>query len=680
MSGSGGKGRGKGGQGSGKKKGSGKGGRKHNHPGGSAAVLGARIAKYSSFQGVSLVLSNLLHAAAIIYVAKRLGASDLGKYSLLLFWSGLITQVFHIFSKPGTLRRVFGQADDDDAGSEGDFGEGEEEEASESPQKSLGNGLVWAALMGIVGGGLTIIFRAPIAEVVLGSSDYSELIFWAGILGGVGAVFKLADIVIWFERRPVTFIAVDASRPALNLVLMVYLVNVQHLGVRGAIEGAAIGTTIATVIGVLALWRSFEFDLSLSEVRIIVRRGVGRIPIAMSMWMIQNGDTFLISRFVDHSQVGYYRFAQNLGFIVSFLPQGFRIAMRPLRKSALFQAVRDDYGAAIAKGQLLVYFCLVSMIAILAMVMGGTLVINEASPRFQQAAPLVPLTAAAMTMPALFRTINGQSFFPHKRGWFIGSVVVAALSFVGWNCLLLGVFHTGIVGTPISAILAFGASCVFLFVKNQRGPSPIAFPYWAMARALLMGAAVAVFFKYVHFDNKWLQLAEIGALMLIFIASLFVTRVIPAAHRRPLLHIARSTFARRPHGFDRDLALEALGPRQREILQSAVVDRVPIEVFDRSDGAEFRVGDGEGDGEVPPERMVKILRKAGANGGIPVGKETQHDAWIAKFLFADAPTAVRNATMRGLVSAGADANDLRALEDLVDYLAKAPARAWNGDT
>ena len=136
----------------------------------------------------------------------------------------------------------------------------------------------------------------------------------------------------------------------------------------------------------------------------------------MSMWVIQNADSFLLSRFVDHSQVGYYRFAQNLGFIVSFLPQGFRIAMRPLRKSALFQAVRDQYGTAVAKGQLLVYFCLLSMIAILAMVLGGQLIINQASPRFQQAAPLIPMTAAAMTMPALFRTINGQTFFPHKRG------------------------------------------------------------------------------------------------------------------------------------------------------------------------------------------------------------------------------------------------------------------------
>jgi O-antigen/teichoic acid export membrane protein len=683
MSGSGGKGRGNGGKGSGNKKGKGKNhGQKHNHPGGSAAVLGARIAKYSSIQGGSLVLTNVLHAASIIYVARQLGPGDLGRYSLLLFLSGLITQVFHIFSKPGTLRRVFGQADDDDAGAEGDFGEGEEDEAAESPQRSLGVGLVWVSLLGLAGALITIILRRPIAEMLLGDPDQTRLIFWAGILGGVGAIFKLADIVIWFERRPITFVIVDAMRPALNLAIMAYLVS-KGRGVEGAIEGAAIGTSIATVIALLALVRSFELAFNWAELKLILLRGVGRVPIAMSMWMIQNADTFILSRYVDHKQVGYYKLAQNLGFVVSFLPQGFRIALRPLRKSALFQAVRDQYGTGVAKGQLLVYFCLISMVAILMMVLGGTLILDQASPRFQQAAPLIPLTAAAMTMPALFRTINGQTFFPHKRAWFIGSVIWAAISFVGWMWLLVHALGFGIIGTPIAAILAFGSSCVFLWIRGQRGPSPIDFPYGSILRAFLIGVAIAVFDKFVHPANKWLELSEVGALMLLYIFLLFATRVVPVYHRAPLWHIARSTFSRSPHGFDRQVALSSLGDQQRRLLQEAVVDRIPVEVLDGSngagaDGGNGSGGDGEGAQDVAPERLVKILRKAGAKGGMKVGKVTDHDARIAKFLFADSPTAARNATMRSLVSAGANSNDLRALEDLVEYLAKTPRRAWEG--
>ena len=54
----------------------------------------------------------------------------------------------------------------------------------------------------------------------------------------------------------------------------------------------------------------------------------------ISFWLVQNADIFILSRFVSHTELGIYSLASRLGFVVSFLPQGFRMAMRPLRKSA----------------------------------------------------------------------------------------------------------------------------------------------------------------------------------------------------------------------------------------------------------------------------------------------------------------------------------------------------------
>ncbi len=698
--------------------------------GGSGAVLGAKIARFTLWQGGSLLVSNLLHAASIVYVAHQLGAADLGIYTLLLFWSGLITQVFHIFSKPGTLRRVFGQADDEDAGSEGDFDSDDEDQGVQStnPERTLGVGIIWVSLLGLIGGGLTILFREPIAQMLLHDPHQSNLIFWTGILGGVGALFKLCDIVIWFERRPLMFIFVDASRPTMNLLLMAYFIR-HGQGVEGAIKGAAIGTSIATAISVIALLRSFRAAWDPGELKLIIQRGMGRVPIAMSMWTIQNADSFILSRYVDHTQVGYYKFAQNLGLIVSFLPQGFRIAMRPLRKSAVFEAVKRQYGAPVAQAQLLSYFLILSMAAVLLMVMGGNLLINQANSKFEAARPLIPLTAAALTMPALLRTVNGQTAFPHKRGIFIACAIWAAVSFVGLMSILVPAF--GIIGTPISMLGAFGSSVIFLWIKGQRGRQPLDFHYKPMIAALLLAAAIAEFNRYVHPANKWLQLAEVALLMGLWIFLLFALRIIPEYHRAPIWHIIRSTLARRPHGFDRDAGLRALRPKQLDLLHDAVVNRIPTDEFGgdevrlnsspqgrlplvhmphlhmphlhRDEKLEMHAangggqdGSGNGDGSsqgngaeagnggrlgpqersVPPQRLVKILRKVGEEGGVPVGERTEFDAKIAKFLFADAPTATRNATARSLIAAGAESNDIRTLDDLVEYLAKSPKEIW----
>ena len=694
----------------------------------SAAALGSKLARNSGLQGVSLVISNLLHALAVIYVAARLGPSDLGAYTLLLFLSGSITQVFHLFSKPGTLRRVFGQADDDDAGSEGDFAEkGEEgaDEQSESPQRSLGVGIAWVALLGLIGAALAIILRSWIAGWLLGDSGQAELVLWAGILGGVGAIFKLTEIVIWFEGKGWTYVIVDAMRPILNLILMAYLIN-RGLGVKGAIMGAAIGTTLATLISFVPLIKSFEPAFEFREVGLIVQRGIGRMPIAMSMFTIQNADGFLLSRFVDHKQLGYYQLAQKLGFIVSFLPQGFRIALRPLRKTAMFQAVRDQYGSAVAKGQLLVYFLLISTFAILAMVLGGELLINVASSQYQAAAPLIPLTSAMMTMPALFRTVNGQSFFPHKRVWFIGCVIFAGASFVGWMFLLVPQF--GIIGTPIASLLAFGIPSVFLFIKNQRGKGKIDFRYAAVLGAGAIATAIALFFRYVHPANKWLQLVEIAALLVLFVYALFATGIIPRIHRRALLQVTKGVVFRGPPGFDRHRGLKALKPHQREKLRTALVDRIPVEALTAAaqesvggagngaagDGSYGTAFDGGGDGAIDVDagslgpapmttrsrialltrrrgvaapatmtakeaaNLVRLLRRVGRKGGAKIAPRGEWDARIAKFIFADAPVAARNATMRSLVAAGADSQDLHKLDELSQYLAKSPAHAWEG--
>ena len=85
----------------------------HSHPGGTAAAIGTHLAKFSSFQGVSLLLTNLLHYASLIVVARMLGPGALGSYALLFFLTGLVTQIIHLLSKPGTMMRTFGISDDD---------------------------------------------------------------------------------------------------------------------------------------------------------------------------------------------------------------------------------------------------------------------------------------------------------------------------------------------------------------------------------------------------------------------------------------------------------------------------------------------------------------------------------------------------------------------------------------
>lgn len=628
---------------------------RHDHPGGSGAVLGVNVMRNSSVQAITLVISNAVALVSIMVVAAFLGPSEMARYALLIFLAGLVAQIASLLVKPGTVRRVFGGGDDDDDDDDDDV-------ASTSPPRTLGTGLAWAVVLGVIGTGVVYLLRRPIADGLLGNPDDENLVAWAGVLAGTLLVFKICDIVLWLERRPGSYLVADTSRPVLGLIALTAFLAAGS-GVEGAIVGTTIGTAIAGVVGLVLLSGSFEPSFDLGEVKQIVLRGRHRAPIVMSFWIVQNADIFILSRFVDHAELGVYSLASRLGFVVSFLPQGFRMGMRPLRKSAMWDAFHDQYGKQTAGGQLLAYFCLVCILAVMIMVLIGEVLVDIAPAAYAGAAELIPLTAFAFVMPSLYRTVNQNVNVQNKRPLFIGGVICAALIFIGVTWALAGAI--GVYAAPIGMILGFGLPAGLLFIKGQFGKRPLFFPYREVLTALLLAALLAGGAQLLPEMNKFLELAIALVLIGVWIVLLAPLKAIPRAHWTPLIHMIRSFRRGTPANFRARRGLRILEPSDRQELRNAVVGRLPRERLDPAAGEQGL-------------RLVRSLRWVGKRGGIPLARETKYDAQLAVYLFEDASTAVRNASGRTLLSGGADPNDLRALEDLVKHLAKLPDDAWEG--
>ncbi len=627
----------------------------HDHPGGSGAVLGVRVMRNTSIQGVSLLVGNAVQLVSILVVAAFLGPEDMARYALLLFLAGLTTQLLSLLVKPGTIRRVFGGGDDEDDDDDDDV-------ASSSPPRTLGTGLAWALILGAVGTLAIYLLRRPLADGLLGDPDSENLVVWAGVLAGVWLVFKIADITLWLERRSGSFLIADTARPVLGLAaLLAFLAG--GSGVEGAILGTAIGTGLAAVVALVLLRGSFEPSLDFGEIKQIIVKGGHRAPIVMSFWLIQNADIFILSRFVDHTELGIYSLASRLGFVVSFLPQGFRMAMRPLRKSAVFDAFRDQYGKQTAQGQLLGYFTLICILAILLMVLCGQVLVDAAPDAYADAAPLIPFTAFAFVMPALYRTVNQNVNIPNKRPWFVGGVIAAALMFIGITVALADPID--VYAAPVAMIIAFAVPVTILYVRGQRGGNPLRFPYREVLTALALAVAIAGGFELLPEMSPLIELPIALALAGLWMVLLAPLRAIPQQHWRPLLHMVRSFRRGTPANFRARRGLRGLEPGEREELRLAIVGRLPRERLDPAAGEEGI-------------RLVQALRRVGRRGGIPVSKATPADAALAVVLFEDASTAVRNASVRRALADGADANDVRVLEDLVGHLAKVPPDAWEG--
>jgi O-antigen/teichoic acid export membrane protein len=629
------------------------------HPGGSGAVLGIRLLRFSGAQGVSLAVGNVLQMFSVLIVAAYLGPDEMGRYALLIFLAALAVQVLSLPSKPGTIRRVFGGGDD-----EGDD-EDEDADMAASPERALGTGLAWAALLALLGGAALIALRQPVADVLLGEGADATLVVWSGVLVVGWTVFKLASIVIWLERRPSAFLISDSSRPALSLVALIVFLAAGE-GLSGAIAGTAIGTLVATAIPLTLLRGSFVPCFEPAEVVQIVRKGADRAPIVSSFWFIQNADIFLLSRFISDTDLGIYNLASRTGLVVALLPQGFRIAMRALRKGAAFEAVREQYGKATAQGQLLGYFVLLSIFSVLVMVLLGTVIVDAAPPEYADAAGLIPFCAAGFVMSPLLRTVNQSISISNNRAKFISGVVGGALVLAGVIVLLAP--EVGAYAAPLAMLIGLGGPATLLFINGQVGKKPLKFPYSEVMRAIVLAAVIGAGFQLLPDMATIAELAIALALIALYLGLLMVFRVVPEHHWSPLLHMARSLARGTAVNVNPRKGLRAIEPDERERLRVAVINGLPADRLAPEDGGPA----GEG------ESLVHALRVVGENAGVAVGERTGFDLQISIFLFEDAPPAVRDVTMGKLLDAGASASDLRALEDLVAHLARVPDGAWEG--
>ena len=139
-----------------------------------------------------------------------LGPGKLGAYALLFFLTGLVTQLIHILSKPGTMMRTFGVSDDDDDDVEGDD-ESEEEAAVLSDLHARRRRRSGRRSSRSVAIALVFLFRTQIAQFLLQDPGQADAVVFATITGCVWALFKLAEMVD-LVRGPRAHLRADRRR------------------------------------------------------------------------------------------------------------------------------------------------------------------------------------------------------------------------------------------------------------------------------------------------------------------------------------------------------------------------------------------------------------------------------------------------------------------------------------
>lgn len=635
--------------------------------GGTGAALGTQVLRYSGIHTIGVVISNALQFATVIVVTNFIDPGSFGQLGLLLFLSGLMTLLFTVASKQGTMKRTFGGDDDDDD-------DEEDGELSSTPRRTLGTGLVLIGLVSIAGTLLTLLFADPVADALLGEGDAHDLVVWAAIAGGTGAVFRVASITVWLERRPYPYIAVEAARPVITLAVTVPLL-IEGAGLEGAIAGTAIGSALATAFALFLLRGSWQWCFDWREAIAIYRKGSIRVPLVLSMWIVGYADVFILSRFVSDADLGTYTLASRAGFLAAFLPAGYRKALRPLQKTTTFRAVEDEYGVGNARGTQFGYFAVMLVGILLAVTVFAQVVVRIAPSSYADAAPLIPLLAAGLVAPTVYRMLNKSVKYGNKRLPFIAGAVVAAGLFIGLALLLVP--ELGVEGAPLAMMAAFTPPAIFIFVRSQRGRSPIILPWRSMLVASGLAVAIGLAHSQLDFGGLIPQLLIGFAAVSLWLVLALLLGAVPSNHRAPIVEMLRSLAGRsKATMFEPAGGLATLRRPERRALRRAILGRktAPQAV----DGLV------EVEGGTEARLLVEVLRRVAVEGGTPGLPEDydsiespERDQAIGEFLFAEGPIAGRDQIGKRLINDGvAEAYDLHTLEATVGKLRATPRAVW----
>jgi O-antigen/teichoic acid export membrane protein len=316
-------------------------------------------------------------------------------------------------------------------------------------------------------------------------------ISWVLLIVALATVFpdQLAGYALDTSRlqfSPLRFSIIAFVKHVVGLIIGVWLLLAEGWGLIGLFVGNLVGSSLAVPIGLWLVRQDLVGRLDLAYTKILLRFGAPFIVTAAGYWAFSSLDRWLLARFANGVEVGFFGLALKLASVIALVVTAFHQAWVPL---AMRLVAEDSDHPRLISRLADVWLLTLGLMALGLALFSADILAIVSPPDYWPAAPVLAIGGAATAMSGTTQ-ITSLGITVAKRTGLIatGAWLTAGVN-VGANVLLIPEF--GATGAAIALMISFSFLTTYYLIWSQRlYPFPFHKGRFLFAMALMVTAAI----------------------------------------------------------------------------------------------------------------------------------------------------------------------------------------------
>lgn len=475
-----------------------------------------KLAKHSLIYSISSILAQAVSLLMVPIFTRNMNQEQFGQYNLLISVQSLLAIIITLGIFSGMMRFI-----------------NEFEDKNRTKNIVLTFLLVWGLLMSL----LSIIFGTYIYHMIfpneIGNANYINFIVISSVLLCLISIYN-AYFTMLFKSRHVSVI--NLSRVVFMLLYSAYFIVVRRTGLSGALHAQLFAYATVLILIVFYDRKNFQIIFAWSELKVMLKYGIGLVPGQASAWVYTLIDRYFITTMIGLQQVAIYSMGYRVGMMMD------PILLSPFKSifTSFKYKVYKEFDAPKQIREIYVYYNFIGWFCIFGFsVFAKPAIVWLSTPDYVEAFRVVPLIVFSYYLDGLAEFyILGLCIYNKTiiLSYILG---MGAIVNIGLNIVMIPRF--GIMGAAFATVLSYAIMNIGNFLIGKRY-FDTGLKYFEPFKGgiVFLGLYGVYFSTYKLFDNIYLELSFASFLCLMFLIISILIGLIPRESvKKGLIFLAR---------------------------------------------------------------------------------------------------------------------------------------------